>query len=313
MIKKLLLFLALATGAAFAQGQFGGGGGAGGGSGTVGNCAGAGIAVYTGAGTSITCDTGIVDSGPGNSLVVPNGTTTLGGLSFATAGMGLTELSSTVLCVTNATNCKFGFYGTTVAIATGSGGGFGIQSSANVSSSNTTDTGWHRAAAGVAAFDTDAALSNGLGTIKSGGNNAQQTASNFTTTNTTATTWKTVTLPAVALSWSFHCNIAYQESVTTAGMVLGIISSVSPTSEFAQARIYTTATGTSTDGSVTATTNLSQTVLTGANVGTANATFQATLDGVIEVASGGSSFSIQAWNSSAATLTILRGSYCRFW
>jgi hypothetical protein len=256
----------------------------------------------------------LVPNGTG-SVVVPAGAVATPGLTFAgSTTNGLWWMGTNQIGIASSGgNNKIDFDLANNIFRVSNNVGLAWTSVNSMTTTNNVDTCLDRMGAKAMRVDGNNACNDNLGLITSG-NTVRQVTSNFTTTNTTATTWLSFpAFPAVAANWSFHCNIVYQESVNTAGMVLGISHSVAPTSEQANAIIYTNSTGaasTFTTGTVTATASGSQTILTGGNVATGATSYIANIDGTIEATSTSGTLTIQAWNSSAATLTILRGSYC---
>lgn len=146
----------------------------------------------------------------------------------------------------------------------------------------------------------------------------QTTGANVTTTSTSSPPTPvlyTYTLPATqaAKTYSWTCKLYYQSSVGTAGLNLGVNSSVNPTSMLHHARIYSTLTGTATDAAVTTTTSGVTLTLAGANADAGATTYEADLDGTVEEPVAGGTLAFNYSATSAATITILRGSYCQVW
>lgn len=246
-------------------------------------------------------------------LQIPEGTTSNPGLYFPTDG-------NTTGWWRNGANDWVLQSATVVYFRTRVNNGVQVQNSGQFAWSGTSqangtiDSCFDRPAAGLVRLNATSTCNDTTGVLKTG-NTLIQTAANFTTTNTTATTWLSKALPAIALNATIHCEITYQESVNTAGLVLGISNggTNAPTSKMGSAIIYTNTTGaatTFTTGTATDATAGSLTILTGGNVATGATSYRATLDAAFEETALASTLTIQAWNSSAATLTILRGSYC---
>jgi len=229
------------------------------------------------------------------------------------ANTGLRSPGATSLSFVASGNDQVFINGTGVAVS--SGNAFGWSGTVNDATA-TKDTCLDRPGNGVVEMDSDSGCSNGLG-FHWDGHRLSQDASDFTTTNTTATTWLSFpAFPTKAHKWSYNCEITWQSSVTTAGMVLGISSSVNPTFESGTAVIYN---GNGTDASSfktarnTSTTSGSVTVLTGGNATTATTSYYAHLWGSVEATVTSDTFTIQAWATSASTLTIFRGSFCELY
>lgn len=147
----------------------------------------------------------------------------------------------------------------------------------------------------------------------------QTTVANATTTSTAnppTVALYTYILPATttARNYSWECSLVYQSSVNTAGLILGVNSSVNPASMLHHARIFTTKTGTATDDSITTTTLGATLTLAGANVTTGATNYEAILSGTIEEPATGGTLALPTYSAtSAATITMLRGNFCRVW
>jgi len=206
----------------------------------------------------------------------------------------------------------FNFY--SVGILQGNAGEFGWSSSTGVT--NTFDTGIGRGTAGVVTIDTSSnGNASGLMLSANTGKVAGSDYSVMSTANTiTGLSW---TLPAVAKTWSFNCNLAYNASGTTRPQLsLYINAQQSPSSEMATAEIFkdiSAAAGTFKTFTVTSTSSGSVLVLTGDTpVGGNN--YIARLYGSIEASSTSGTFSIQAaysGGSGSPAINILRGSFCQ--
>lgn len=143
----------------------------------------------------------------------------------------------------------------------------------------------------------------------------QITVANATTTsvaNPPTNAIFTYTLPATttARNYTFSCTILYQSSVNTAGLILGVNSSVAPTSMLHHARIFSTKTGTATDDTITSTTSGNILTLAGANAAAGTTSYQADFYVTIEEPATGGTLTINDAATGAATITILRGSSC---
>jgi hypothetical protein len=176
------------------------------------------------------------------------------------------------------------------------------------------DTGISRNAAGVIGVGTGASGSK-AGLIQSGMTTFVTT--NFTTsgvgTALEAITGLSITVPAVAANWSFHCHLAYSQAVGAAAVAFGIQAATNnPTNIFATGEMYTAA-GTVTTGILATLTTTTATNIVSGTPGAQATNFICDLYGTCELGATANTIKILVSTATAADLvTVLRGSYLSF-
>lgn len=124
-------------------------------------------------------------------------------------------------------------------------------------------------------------------------------------TNTTATAATYLSYPILALTnYSFSCTVLYTNSSTNAE-VFTLTTPASPTNVLAFAQVYTTNTGTSTDGLLSG----SPLAFTAAAAGAGSTVYRATIVGTIENGATAGTLAFQI-SAASGTSTVKRGSFC---
>jgi len=223
--------------------------------------------------------------------------------------LGISQLATTIGVFCAGGSISFGFKGSGALTVPGSGYGW----STGAGSLTTLETVLNRADKNIISSGTTIGTAEDAWFAGSQGLKQVTAAdvSSSTTTSPPTTTLFTFTLPATttARNYSWNCRIYYSASATTLGLLVGVNSSIAPTSMLHHARIYSTLTGTATDAITTSTTSGSIVTLAGANA-TITTPLEADLDGTIEEAVAGGTLIINYNATSAGTLTIKRGSFC---
>lgn len=182
-------------------------------------------------------------------------------------------------------------------------------------SANSADTALSRSAAGIVAVGNGTA-GDFSGLLRSG-NRVSVGTSDFTSANSAALqaiTGLSITFPALAANFSFHCVLMYSQATASAGDQFGVgVITTAPTNVNVAGRAYTStgaasAEATGTLNGLASTTPTSVVTFTPA----VNATiYNAYLDGTVELAGGGAAtLNIYVLNGTAANVIIIkRGSY----
>lgn len=272
-MKTLILFLfcsALVFGQAN-QNNFPGGGS---GSGTVGNCTGAGNSFYNGAGTTVGCDTNIVDngtgvftfSGTGPNIILPAGTVTNPSLNFVgnASNTGLYSNGSAVIDIDIAGVNKIEFAAGALRVA------------------NTGSLAFSQTASGNGAQGPNLSV-NGTGanemllastaTIDGG-----KCVVNALAIGNTQTTICSFTLPATATSFAVECFLKQVIATTPTTIALGYQFGQSPTNPSFTAENWTSNANAMTDATNTTGSTTANTILTGGTPGSAG-TFKSEVHG----------------------------------
>jgi hypothetical protein len=207
--------------------------------------------------------------------------------------------------------------GTNAYIATSSSGVIKVPNAGSLSFTSsatnalgTVDTGISRDSAGVLSVD-NVTIGGNLGLIRDA-NSCRITSA--ITLSTSATTVCSYSLPAAARTWAWSCNGTYSiTSGTTPTLTVGMNASQTPTSETGNASIYSTLTGTNTQGTVTSTSSGNQNILTGAAVTTITNAFW-TAFGTVQASGTAGTFAITATlGGSSPAGTIAIGSSCQIY
>ena len=186
------------------------------GSGTVGNCTGAGLAYYAGAGTTTSCDTNITDNGSGR-LLIPAGSGSAPSIALTTAsGTGITFPAAGAVDMTGSGGSTFECSGAshycelpnTSAFVWTNGGiggtidsGFSRDAAAVLDAGNGSNgdtTGKVKAAGYMSAgtkFTTNAGCGESAGTITGGATAGKITTSGSTSCSTVVTFGNSATAP----------------------------------------------------------------------------------------------------------------------
>jgi hypothetical protein len=234
---------------------------------------------YSGAG-------GIVASGTTGNVIAN------GGL-FAGANAALTAITAAITPGGN--------------VQMGSTGVLGIANGGNLSSSSI-DTGQSRIAQGVWGFGNQT-QGDESALIRSGMPCRITTAVTLSTSATNICSWS---LPAVAKTWAWRCDVRWAVTAgTTPTISFGMNASQTPTSETGSGSILTTNTGTSTQSSATSTSSGSQNIITSPTLTTSATLFQASTFGTVQASATAGTFALNATGAGASFAgTIGVGSVC---
>jgi len=329
LIAGFMLCLAAAAQVAQSPGVTGGVS-AGGGSGTVSSCGGAGNSYYSGAGTTVVCDTNIADSGTGNltfSAAAPqlitgtniNLTLALGGTGTVIFNNG-TATNPAFNHTQNASNT--GWFSSSASIECWANvGGIGscFSNSGNQVSGNrmlafTSTTAANGAIdLGLSPIATSAAvLAVGNGTVADesallrSGNACRVTADITLTVNTNVTvcTW---TLPAVAKAWAWQCEIPWTLSAGSGTNTLAVIANASQTPTGATngtAEVKTSNTNAAQEGTAAISASGATTLVTATPLTPVATVFQSSTSGTLLASATAGTFAIQM-NAAGTTATAL--------
>jgi len=239
----------------------------------------------------------------------PTGTTTNPGLAFASNN------SNTGFIGNGAGGVNFVSSGTATAlfgangVATGNGNTYAF----NRTGTRELGLGDESGATGAALMSVDSTTIGNEGGFLRFANTCRITADVSLTVNV-ANSFCSFSLPGVAKGWGFICDVLW---AITAGsgtntFALGVNASQTPTGTTnGAAQIYTTTTGTQTNGSAAISASGATSILTGATYTPAATVQQAVINGTVLASATAGTFAITATaNGTTATAAIKAGTQC---
>jgi len=310
-------------------------GSGGGGSGTVSSCAAAGNAYYSGSGTTVSCDTSIVDSGTGNlafgaATPVLSTTTANAPLTLAPNGTGAivtnvgTAANPTMQATGSATNTGLNLtttlecwtsVGAFVAclnangVEVGSNKSLIIGSTGQANSSQALGIGTTVQGSNTYSFDTTTG-GNEAGMIRTADACKPTTALTLTSS---AQNWCSWSLPASTKVWNWKCEGTYSMSAgSSPTLVMDMNASQAPGTEVGNGVISTVSAGTAivqTNGTGTSASTGPQTIMTSGAITTPVTNAYWSSSGMISASATAGTFAIQ-FLTAVGTGTINAGSVC---
>ncbi len=248
-----------------------------------------------------------------NTIQVPNGTATNPSINAAVGanyGWGVTG-GGINFFARNGTNI---FAADNSTARVGSGQGFAW--TANSDSTSAADTAFIRQGVAVVTV-TNSGFGNRSGLITAG--NSVLVTSNFTTaanTNFQTITGLSITVPATAINWNFHCHLAYSQGTGNDVVTFGVQAATNnPTNIFAQGtqQITVGPPATFTTGILATLATTTATAVVSGTPGATGTNYVCDIYGTLENPASANTFNIVVkTNTAADAVTILRGSYLSF-